>query len=488
MKVPAVTSYNINKCQRYPKTRIKTSGMYNGNHTDFDMFFSFGGIYPISFTSIQNSSKLRVLFAYNLPCIYSGIPMIDPKQVSRMIKNQTFQKPSGEVLKIMEKFKPSITGMEERVLEVIASRAKVHPEYNVQELLQEIEPIYRKELRKSQAPIFDKLFEYSKQLPESIQNKFEFLMAETNKKLSKKPVKIPFSSYEFKYKLAKIKDDILKSDDLKSKKVMNKLMKESKRLSNSTNKNTIDNQIRTMGMMEWVLRKSVLKDNVQLNNLIHTSQARLTDTAVVVPFSRKSFLYDLIKILDEADDKTLREKMIAEACKLPTSNQNMFAYILKVAQEPPEKICSRLLWPSLASVEHLKPRSCGGADVMANFAGATTRENSMRKSIEFTQQMKLKPNTPKYCQLYVDKLIKLYNEGVFEKNKINPKYIIDFKNTIYELSESSIDLDISELYRSPRYKQHLINVGETSNVAHSYTISKPYFAFGVDSASLLAEG
>ena len=83
---------------------------------------------------------------------------------------------------------------------------------------------------------------------------------------------------------------------------------------------------------------------------------------------------------------------------------------------------------------------------MANFAGATTRENSIRKSIDFTEQMKLRPNTPKYCQMYVDKLIKLYHEGVFSQNNINPKYIEDFKNTIYNVSKGQIDLDISKFY------------------------------------------
>jgi hypothetical protein len=132
--------------------------------------------------------------------------------------------------------------------------------------------------------------------------------------------------------------------------------------------------------------------------------------------------------------------------------------MVKISGESSDKIASRILWPYLASVEHIFPRSEGGADVMANFAGATTRENSIRKSIEFTQQMKLRPNTPYYCQKYVNKLIDLYHEGVFEKYRINPKYIEEFKDTIYKVSKGQIDLDISRYYDEPKFLNKTVDV------------------------------
>ena len=234
-------------------------------------------------------------------------------------------------------------------------------------------------------------------------------MKETDKRLNESPIFIPFSSYEFKYKLAKIKDNIVNENDLKAKKVMNKLLKESKKLSNNTCPSTKDNQIKVIGMMDWILRKSVLKNNSELNELIGTSKARLTNKEIIAPFSRKSFLYDLGRIVDDISDKGIHEKIMKEALKLPTSNEDFSAFMVKVSGENPEKIASRILWPYLASVEHIFPKSEGGPDIMANFAGATTRENSIRKSIDFTEQMKLRPNTPKYCQMYVFCKLELRN-------------------------------------------------------------------------------
>lgn len=273
-------------------------------------------------------------------------------------------------------------------------------------------------------------------------------MTETYKRVNKRPVFIPFSAYEFKYKLAKIRDVVANEHDLKSNKVMKKLIKESKKLPNVTNKETKPEQKRVLGMLDWILKKSVLKDNPELKELISTSRARLTKQEVILPFSRKSYLYDLHKIVENIPDEKVRTKIMDEAFKLPTSSQDFSAYLVKLSWESSDRIASRILWPYLASVEHIVPRSVGGADTMFNFAGATTRENSLRKSIDFTQQMKLRPDTPKYCQQYVDKLIDLYKDGEFAKNNVNPKYIEDFKKTIKKVSKGQIDLDISKYYEA----------------------------------------
>lgn len=451
MKISAITLNSVNGYNRSSVRRNCRDTISLDNLKDIDDL-SLMPAYQIPFTSIQNSSKLRILFKYNLPCIYSGIPMIDPKSVSKLVKSGAFLRPSKEVVEILSRYDDCYSGMEERIMGIISARSKVHPDENLKELLNEIEPVYRRDLRKKQSGIFRNLQEYFKGLPQAYQDKFSKLMLDTDKRLNERPILIPFSSYEFKYKLSKIKDDIVNENDIKSKKVMNKLIKESKRLSNVTNSSTIDNQIRVMGMLDWILKKSVLRNNTQLQELIGNSKARLSNKEIIAPFSRKSFLYDLGRIIDDLPEEKLREKIMQEAFKLPTSNEDFSAYFVKISGEGSDKIASRILWPYLASVEHIFPKSEGGPDVMANFAGATTRENSIRKSIDFTKQLDLRPNTPYYCQKYVDKLITLYHEGVFDKYRINPKYIEEFKETIYKVSKGQVDLDISRFYQVPDIK------------------------------------
>lgn len=451
MRVSPITSNNFNRHNpnlnlQNPEVNPMLKNLPSPENIDLNCMPCY---YPVTFGGIQNSSKLRMLFAYKLPCMYSGVTMIDPKMLTRWIKNRVFSRPAIQVLEILEPYKNSFTGNEAKVLDIIIERAAIHPDKNIKEILNEIEPVFMRRLRKKQSAVFRELTQTAKLLPDKYQYRFKMFMAETDKKLNNQPVAIPFSSYEFKYKLAKIKEDIHNGQDIKSRKVMNKLLKESKRLNNTTNSRTIENQKKVINFMEIILKKSVLKNNEQLKHLIEISKSRLAQDKIIVPFNRKSFIYDLARLLEDLPDKNLQGELLTIAQKLPTSQESTSAYIVKVASEPVDKIGYRLVWPSLASVEHILPRSEGGLDMMANFGGATTRENSLRKSIPFVQQMKRRPLTPLYCQKYVDKLIELYHSGVFGRLNINPKYIVDFKNTIKTQSHHKINLDVSGLYSSP---------------------------------------
>lgn len=446
MKIRAITSNSFYQGLMYEKTNNKYPEIYaaQSNINSASSLRSMPVYYPVSF-GIQNSSKLRILFGFDLPCIYSGVTMIDPKQLTRWQKSRLFYRPAKDVLVELDKYPNSFAGMEKRFIDLVRERSAMHPEMTIKDILNEIRPVYARRLRKEQYPVFQELIDLSKHLPKDYRKGCDILMEDTKRRLYDKPVVVPFSSYEFKYKLTKIRDDIANGSDKKSKKVMAKLIKESKRLSNTTNSSTIEKQKEVISFMEIILKKSVLKDNFQLVKLLEDSKSRLNQEEIFTPFSRKSFIYDLAKLLSDLPDEKLYEKFILTAQKLPTSGESFSAYVMKLAHEQPDKIGHRLIWPSLASVEHLLPRSDGGADIMSNFAGATTRENSTRKSIKFVQQLKARPNTPKYCQMYVDRLIELYHGGVFARHNISPTYITDFANTIYKLSEHRVKLDTSKM-------------------------------------------
>ena len=82
---------------------------------------------------------------------------------------------------------------------------------------------------------------------------------------------------------------------------------------------------------------------------------------------------------------------------------------------------------------------------MKNFGGACNRENSERGNRDFVTQIKRMPKTPENCQKFVDRLIELANNGVFDRNNIDKKYIYDFKRTIQLQSQGKIVLDITAL-------------------------------------------
>lgn len=436
MKIHTIQAYNYN--QNY-RIGVQKNNYTTSCQSDADIV-SLYNTAGITF-GIANSAKLRTLFSYGLPCMYTGVEMIDPRRVQKMIKDGKLRGASAEVIKAMSPFEKNLSEIEGRVFSAIKEQSAEFPEQDFKQILEKISPIHKKRLRKKQAGIFKELKENAHELPEGYKYKFDKLMEETDLKLQDKPVWRPFSTFEFKYRLEKIKDDINKRGGYKEQKVINKMLKEAEKLSPDTNVRTEDYQKGIMTFLRIILKTSVLKQDEQLNNLIDTSFSRLEHEKVHIPFSRKTFIYDLAKILDEMPDKRLSDRLLTIAEKLPTSRESVSAYVLKYLTESPEKIAFRLLWPTFASVEHILPKSCGGADAMSNFGGATTRENAERGNCSFVYQMKRRPHTKENCQKYVDRLIELANQGVFDKNKIDKKYIEDFKRTIQRQSNGAIVLE-----------------------------------------------
>ena len=448
MKVPAVNFNNMNS-SKYRFVRSNSSKNNDENEQISDLS-ALPYVYPVRFKGKEETSGqsiLRRLFAYNLPCMYSGVIMIDPKALTRWVNSGLYNKSATMVLQTLEPYNESFSGMEAKTLQLISERAKIHPDKTVKEILIEVVPIYKRRLRKAQTPIFRELMTVADALPYEYKKQFDELMSVTEDRLNEQPIIMPFSSYEFKYKLRKINEDIYNGHDIEAKKVMNRVLKETKRLAVKTTPATMEQQIAAIHAIENHVNKSVLKDDPQLKELLQISKARLTKKEIIVPFSRKQFLYDLIKIIKELPDEDLKDELIRVAEKLPTSNESFPAYIVKLSSEPADKILQRIVWGYLASVEHLKPKSEGGdRQNMSNLGAARTALNSERKSRDFTLWLTEHPEARKNCQKYVDKLIELYHDGVFKKHGIDPKYIKDFKMTIYKLSNYTLELDISKLY------------------------------------------
>lgn len=399
--------------------------------------------YNPSFGAIANSKPLRILFQYGLPCMYTGKKMIDPKSISGLFDSRKLHAPAIESLKYLEPYKESLSGMEKRAFNILNEQSLIYPDKSIAEIFQVIAPKYQKKLRKKQAPIFKELLQAAQKLPSDYHYKFIQFMMKTNQKLQDRPIVLPFNSTEFKYKLGKIKEYMVNRGGKGSKSIL-RLVAEAEKLPKKLTPDNIEQYKEIINNLENIKKSSPLRDSDTIEELLKTAKQRLNGENISMPFSRKSFIYDLAKLLKGLNKPELEERLINIAQKLPTSKENLSAYILKAAGESSNKIAYRLLWPSTASVEHILPSSCGGPDSMKNFGGACNRENSERGNIDFVTQIKRLPHTPENCQKYIDKLIELANDGIFDRNKIDKKYILDFKRTIQLQSKGRIVLDLSK--------------------------------------------
>ena len=293
--------------------------------------------------------------------------------------------------------------------------------------------------------MFKTLRAYSYSLSSEKKEQIESLLQETNDKINEKPVTVAFSLNEFNYKLDKIKQDIAKLHDKNSLGIVNKLIKEAGRFDYLTNPKNIYSQQKILTDLENIIKKSILYNNDQLNELIQITRSRLNNEKIKVPFSRKVFINDLENILADLEDENLKTTFVKIAEKLPTSKDSVAAYILKFAKESSDKIAYRLLWPYLATIEHIHVKSEGGANDMSNYGVATARENSDRSNLTFAEQLERRPRTPEYSQKYVNRLIAYAQMGIFAKERISTDYIEEFKDAIAYESEGEIVLDVSKL-------------------------------------------
>ena len=315
--------------------------------------------YNPSFGAIANSKPLRILFQYGLPCMYTGKKMIDPKSISGLFDSRKLHAPAVESLKFLEPYKESLSGMEKRVFEILQEQPLIYPDKSMAEILQTIAPKYQKRLRKKQAPIFKELLNAAQKLPSDYHYKFIQFMMKTNQKLQDRPVVLPFNSTEFKYKLGKIKEYMVNRGGKGSKSIL-RLVEEADKLPKKLTSENIEQHKEIISNLERIKNTSPLRDSDTIEDLLKTAKQRLNGENIAMPFSRKSFIYDLAKLLRGVNKPELEEQLINIAQKLPTSKECLSAYILKSAGESSNKIAYRLLWPSTASVEHILPSSCGG--------------------------------------------------------------------------------------------------------------------------------
>lgn len=448
MKIPAINilSYRHQNVQKKGVTAPLSFECENSKPLNNNFYYPTN----ISF-GLANAESLKKLFSYGLPCMYTGVEMIDPQKILAIMKMGLNKISVKDVIKLLQPYDNSILNKEKEVFNIIKAQAEKEPDKSLQETLSNLQKEYEDELIKKQIPIFKTLRAYSYSLPENIRYEFNQLMDETDNKISRNPIFSDFSANEFQYKLERIKDDIGKLHDRKALTIINNLIKACKNFEPHTTAKNIHEQRKVFSDMEKTLKRSVLRNNKALETLFTTTKAKLNEEKVKIDFSRKPFIHDLGKILKQLEDKELKSTFLKIAAKLPTSQDSTAAYITKLAKEPPDMIIFRLLWPCSASVEHLLPRFCGGEDKMKNYGGACAAINSARQHDPFKEQMKRIPATPINCQKYLDRLIEYAKMGIFKKENIDIQCIEDFKETIGTLSEGEIILDTSKLYEDGRF-------------------------------------
>ena len=229
---------------------------------------------------------------------------------------------------------------------------------------------------------------------------------------------------------------------------MSQQSSKAKRLKQEKNsKSLLRKRAELLTQMEVLAAEGPLKNNEDLMKLFIQTRAKIYGTPIVIPFNRKSFIEDINRITDKLDDVKLAHKIRQAAIKLPTSHDSLSAFVMKNLELPSEKIGYNMVAGSIGSIDHLIPFSKKGRNCIDNYAITTSYFNSERAHRAIETQLRKHPQTYTFCQEYVNRLIELCNQGIFERVKLPKHYIINFAKLMRKLSpqEKPLILDIDKL-------------------------------------------
>ena len=157
-------------------------------------------------------------------------------------------------------------------------------------------------------------------------------------------------------------------------------------------------------------------------------------------FKRKILLDSLDEITPNKSERKTFGLLKDRAVYLPTSGTSENAFIVKYADRSQQEIAKRLLRPSVATIEHVKPNSHSGANDIGNFILASGGANSMRSNMPLYKFIKMFPNIPKHCQNYINQIINYIDRGWLKGKETYPYKI---RRTLARESKGSILLDLS---------------------------------------------
>lgn len=273
--------------------------------------------------------------------------------------------------------------------------------------------------------------------------KYEERLPETERSVSNR-LKIEaakFENLDLNGLLNKINQEPKKELELKQKKILNEMQNLADQLTGDT-------------------YNIIQKDVNAINNII-------TEGKNGKPFKRKTLIQGMEKVRDNETDSNNRlilEKIVEKTLDMPTSSTDADAFIVKYSRRTTPEIARRIIEPSQATAEHIKPHSKNGNDGPDNYLSECKKCNNDRDTMTYVEWLKIHPEMISNTQKYMDEVVNRIIDGRIRGFEFYPRAV---KNALYTESGGQIDLDISKFiaYRikTKNEKQATVATGTNLN-------------------------
>ena len=414
----------------------------------------------VSFTScISNSGPLTALLRYRIPDLYSPIILLNPAKATEISNSHVFSSTIENITKALMPYTDSLFPIEFDFYNLMSESAKKTPNKTFHRFIASQFPEHNRILVDKQLQIFKELKDAALDFPADLLERFTYLMYISEQKINMEPVFIPFSNKEFKYKLNKICNRIMSASPVDEEiSAVKKLTSIAGDLPDVSRKSRQvpgfdfgkyeDQQKKMIGKFVDALTKSVLANDEDLLNLTLLAEQRIYNVPTFIRFNRQSFIYDLRQITSELSNKSLAYYVNKTAKTLPTSKNNLSAFIVKAEGRSPEQAGFDMISGSIGSVDHFIATHNGGKDVLSNLVLASARMNTLKGDEFFSEFYRKNKNIAEYAQAQIDRFIELANTTrAFRKYaELNVSYIKSMARMIESDSKDpTLKLDTHEL-------------------------------------------
>lgn len=203
-------------------------------------------------------------------------------------------------------------------------------------------------------------------------------------------------------------------------------------------------QLGVLDKIDKISNKLDAKSALEIRKITTNARIKVVDDNQQEVFKRKDILLDLFSITSNRPDDKHMQELWQTASKLPKSTTDMNAFVVKYADRSPHEIAARLLRPSVASIEHISPKSLikhHPDNTLANFMLVSKDWNSDRGNEPLPEYIKEHPKIPKYSQRYVNDIIHSIHSGALEDVDWYPYFL---KEKLYNESNGMIDVNLDK--------------------------------------------
>ena len=185
-----------------------------------------------------------------------------------------------------------------------------------------------------------------------------------------------------------------------------------------------------------------VKSKIMLLNYTKNARIIISDDNKINQFKRKRFILNMEKVKNNIPEKDIGEKIYQTSIKINTSENDINAFVVKYSARTNREIVQRLVCKSVSTIEHTKPQSLGGEDLIKNFLSECEHCNSERHHTDLDEWIRIMPQMIKNIQKHMNKIIKYINRGLLKGFETYP---IDIGKTLKTESKELIKLDTSRL-------------------------------------------